>query len=134
VRPIIALNAGNRLRKADPKNPYRLPSCDCGLWVHHGSDYKRRRGQYRCPSGKHGSQWLKPSALQTLIPRDSRKWRRLYRGRNAVERVNGRLKEFYGLTPVRTRGLERVQLHVDLTMLALLAAALARSRAAAPTA
>lgn len=129
MRPIIALHP-NRLKKADPHNPYGLPSCDCGLWVHHGSDYKRRRGQYRCPSGQHGSQWLKPSVLQTLIPRDSRKWRKLYHRRTAVERVNGRLKEFYGLTPVRTRGLERVQLHVDLTMLALLTVALARSRTA----
>jgi transposase len=63
-------------------------------------------------------------------PSDSRKWRNLYRGRTAVERVNGRLKDLYGLTPLRTRGLERVQLHADLTMLALLASRLALARAA----
>jgi Transposase DDE domain len=74
-------------------------------------------------------QWVKPTRMQTFVPRDSRKWRRLYRGRTAVERVNGRLKEDYGLVPLRVRGLAAVSLHVDLSMLALLASRLARVRA-----
>ena len=63
------------------------------------------------------------------IPRHTQRWRDLYRGRAAVEREFGRLKEHYGLTPLRVRGLARVQLHADLTMLARLALALARARA-----
>jgi hypothetical protein len=43
----------------------------------------------------------------------------------------GRLKHDYGLAPLRARGLERVQLHADLTMLARLGQALSRSRVAA---
>ncbi len=39
------------------------------------------------------------------------------------------LKNDYGLAPLRVRGLERVQLHADLTMLARLSQALARARA-----
>ena len=39
----------------------------------------------------------------------------------------GRLKHEYGLAPLRVRGLDRVQLHTDLTMLAALSAALARA-------
>ena len=55
--------------------------------------------------------------------------RDLYRGRAAVEREFGRLKHEYGLSPVRVRGLAKVQLHADLTMLARLSQALARARA-----
>jgi hypothetical protein len=51
-------------------------------------------------------------------------------GRAAVERAFGDLKNNYGLAPLRVRGLEKVALHADLTMLALarLAQALSRTR------
>ena len=39
------------------------------------------------------------------------------------------MKHEYGLAPLRTRGLARVQLHADLVMLARLSQALARARA-----
>jgi hypothetical protein len=52
----------------------------------------------------------------------------LYRGRGAVEREFGRLKNDYGLLPLRTRGLQRVQLHADLVMLARLSQTLSRAR------
>jgi hypothetical protein len=38
----------------------------------------------------------------------------------AVEREFGRLKDEYGLAPLRTRGLDRVRIHADLVMLARL--------------
>jgi hypothetical protein len=47
-----------------------------------------------------------------------------------VEREFGRLKHEWALLPLRIRGLERVQLHADLTILAKLSCALARARAA----
>jgi hypothetical protein len=53
----------------------------------------------------------------------------LRRGRAAVEREFGRLKHEYGLTPLRTRGLARVALHVDLMMIARLGQVLTRARA-----
>lgn len=65
------------------------------------------------------------------IPYGTDEWKRLYRGRAAVERTFGRLKHEYGLKPLRVRGLARVQLHADLTCLAALAVALARARAVA---
>jgi hypothetical protein len=46
-----------------------------------------------------------------------------------VEREFGRLKDQYALTPLRVRGLAKVALHADLTMLARLSLALARARA-----
>ncbi len=63
------------------------------------------------------------------IPYGSDEWKRLYRGRSAVEREFGRLKHEYGLAPLGIRGLEKVALHADLTMLARLSQALARARA-----
>lgn len=48
-----------------------------------------------------------------------------------VEREFGRLKHDFGLAPLRVRGLDRVQLHADLTILARLGQALGQARATA---
>jgi transposase len=69
---------------------------------------------------------IRPSA--PLIPRETERWYRLYRGRGAVEREFGRLKHSWGLKPLRVRGLDRVRLHADLTVLTKLACALSRAR------
>jgi Transposase DDE domain len=61
------------------------------------------------------------------ILRSTNEWHSLYRRRSAVEREFGRLKHNYGLAFLRVRGIERVRLHADLTMLGRLA--LARVRA-----
>lgn len=63
------------------------------------------------------------------VPYGSAEWKRLYRGRAAVEREFGKLKHDYGLAPLRVRGLAKVQLHADLTMLVRLSQALSRARA-----
>jgi len=62
------------------------------------------------------------------IPRGTDESRSLYRRRSAVEREFGRLKHNYGLAFLRVRGIERVRLHADLTMLGRLALALAQVR------
>jgi Transposase DDE domain len=72
------------------------------------------------------------SRVAPTIPRHSERFSDLYRGRSAVEHEFGRLKMDYGLAPLRVRGLARVQLHADLVMLARLAQALSRARAALP--
>jgi hypothetical protein len=64
----------------------------------------------------------------TPIPHGSPEWKSLYRGRAAVEREFGRLKNEYALAPLRVRGLERVRLHADLVILGRLALALSRSQ------
>lgn len=83
--------------------------------------------------GTKGRQTVMPLAtggrLFPRITRHSQRFRDLYRGRGAVEREFGRLKHDYGLDRLRVRGLERVQLHADLTILARLAQALNRVRA-----
>ena len=66
----------------------------------------------------------------TAIPHGSAEWKRLYRNRGAVEREFGRLKHDYALAPLRVRGVSRVRLHADLTILSRLALALNRAKEA----
>jgi transposase len=77
------------------------------------------------------SVWIKADRLHPLIPRETLRWRGLYRGRASVEREFGRLKHEWALAPLRVRGIERVRLHADLTILAKLSCALARARVVA---
>jgi len=66
--------------------------------------------------------------LHPLIPRETLRFRGLYRRRAAVEREFGRLKHEWALLPLRVRGIDRVKLHADLTILGKLATTLARAR------
>jgi hypothetical protein len=68
---------------------------------------------------------------ESSLPRTSDEWKRLYRGRSAVEREFGRLKHHFGLAMLRVRGIERVRLHADLVILGRLAFTLARARSTA---
>jgi DDE family transposase len=125
-RPIMPL----RLTPAVKAGADEPPKCEHGRWQFAGSDYKRKASKWRCPTGecKPGSRWITASRIHTLIPRDTDRWRKLYKGRASVEREFGRLKHEWSLLPLRVRGLERVQLHADLTILSKLACALARAR------
>jgi hypothetical protein len=78
-----------------------------------------------CPASK----WVKADRRNPFVPRSSKRFGQLYAGRAAVEREFGRLKNEYSLSPLRVRGIKRVTLHADLTMLARLSVALARARA-----
>ena len=108
-----------------------VPTCEHGRWAFAGADFKRKATKWRCPSAKCApkSVWLKADRRKPLVPRSTKRFGDLYRGRSAVEREFGRLKHEYGLAPIRVRGLAKVQLHADLTMLARLSQALARARA-----
>jgi hypothetical protein len=87
--------------------------------------YERKASKWRWPTGgcKPGSKWIKAGRLHTLIPRTTDRWRKLYRGRAAVEREFGRLKHEWSLLPLRVKRIERVRRHADLTILAKLASA-----------
>lgn len=126
-----------RQTTAVKRNEHRPPACEHGVWNFAGSDRKRGASKWRCPTGecKPASTWVKADRLHPLMPRESKRWKALYRGRSAVEREFGRLKNEWGLKPLRVRGLDRVRLHADLTILTKLACALSRVRAAtaAPT-
>jgi IS5 family transposase len=121
------------LRKtpAVKRGEHHAPECKHGTWTFAGADFQRGAAKWRCPTGEcqPKSVWRKSSRLHPLIPRETKRWRSPYRGRASVEREFARSKNEYGLAPLRVRGLARVQLHADLTMLARLSQALARARA-----
>ena len=127
IRPIVPLRETSRVLDGHGEPP----SCTHGRWTFAGADTKRGAAKYRCPSGKcsPASRWIKADRLHTLIPRESARWRSLYRGRAAVEREFGRLKHEWAMLPLRVRRIDRVSLHVDLTILARLAVALSDARA-----
>ena len=126
MRPIIPLRETPAVKagKAAP------PKCEHGAWTFAGSDAKRQASKWRCPIGKckPASVWVKADRLFTLVPRITDRWKSLYRQRGSVERGFGRLKNEWAMLPLRVRRIERVRLHVDLTILAQLATALAQAR------
>lgn len=107
------------------------PQCAHGVWRFAGADRRRSAAKWRCPTGEcaPASTWIKADRLHPLIPHKTKRWKTLYRKRAAVEREFGRLKHEWALAPLRIRGLERVRLHTDLTILTRLACSLARTRA-----
>lgn len=127
IRPVVPLRQTGKVIAGE----HLPPACEHGTWTFAGSDAKRGAAKYRCPSGEcsPASVWIKADRLHTLIPRGSLRWKALYRGRAAVEREFGTLKHRWALLPLRVRRLERVALHVDLTVLARLAVALSDARA-----
>jgi hypothetical protein len=127
IRPVAPLRE-TPFVKAGKAAP---PSCEHGVWIFAGSDAKRGAAKYRCPSGEcaPASVWIKADRLHTLIPRETDRWKAIYKTRVSVERTFGRLKHEWALLPLRIRRIDRVTLHVDLTILAQLASALADARA-----
>ncbi len=127
IRPVAPLRQTGKVVAGE----HLPPSCEHGRWTFAGSDAKRGAAKYRCPSGEcaPASVWIKADRLHTLIPRETARWKALYRSRGAVEREFGRLKHEWALLPLRVRTIERVALHADLTILSRLAVALAKARA-----
>jgi hypothetical protein len=113
------------------KGEHKPPTCAHGEWTFAGADYGRKATKWRCPTRecKPASRWIKADRLHPLIPRETDRFHSLYRRRASVEREFGRLKHEWALAPLRVRGLDRVRLHADLTILAKLATALSRARA-----
>lgn len=127
IRPIIPLRE-TPFVKAGKAAP---PQCEHGQWTFAGSDAKRGASKWRCPTGecKPASMWIKADRLHTLVPRSTPRWKEIYRQRGCVERGFGRLKHEWGMLPLRVRRIERVRLHIDLTILAELATVLSDARA-----
>ncbi|HWL37439.1 MAG TPA: transposase [Frankiaceae bacterium] len=125
IRPVIALIETATVKRGE----HKPPTCDHGQWTFAGADDKRQATQWRCPTRECApkSIWRPYSRLHPPIPHGSARHKALYRKRVAVERGFGRLKNEWGALPLRVRGIDRVTLHVDLTMLACLGTALDRA-------
>lgn len=115
-----------------------------------GREPQRGTLKYRCPA-RHGG-WNCPSdarcngartygltvrVKQELdlrrfpsLPRATRRFERKYKGRTAVERVNGRLKVFWGVDDGQVIGSRRFHGHVGAVMVVHLAFATALAQAA----
>lgn len=128
VLPVIPLRETPAVKRGE----HKPPKCEHGEWRFAGADKKRDATKWRCPTGEcqPASVWIKAERLHPLIPRETLRWRKLYRRRASIERAFGRLKNEWGLAPLRVRRIERVRLHADLTILAQLASALLLSDAA----
>jgi transposase, IS5 family len=129
IRPIVCLKQTPAVKRGE----HKPPCCEHGEWRFAGADYDRKATKWRCPTGecRPASVWVKADRLHPLVPRETLRWKGLYRGRASVERAFGRLKNEWSLAPLRVRRIERVRLHADLTILAQLASALNRSQRAA---
>jgi transposase, IS5 family len=127
VLPVVPLRNTPAVKRGD----HKPPSCEHGEWRFAGADKKRGATKWRCPTGecKPASVWVKADRLHTLIPRETLRWKGLYRRRASVERAFGRLKNEWALAPLRVRRIERVRLHADLTILTQLTVALGQTRA-----
>jgi transposase len=132
IRPVIPLRETPFVKAGK-----HLPrECEHGTWAFAGSDAKRGASKWRCPTGecRPASEWVKADRLHPLIPRTTERFKAIYHQRGAVEREFGRLKHEWAMLPLRVRRLERVRLHVDLTILVRLATVLAHTRAVLPLA
>jgi transposase len=129
IVPVIPLRETAAVKRGE----HKPPTCEHGEWRFAGADHKRNACKWRCPTGecKPASVWIKADRLHPLIPHETLRWKGLYRGRASVERSFGRLKNEWGLSPLRVRRIERVQLHADLTVLSQLTSALNRTRSMA---
>jgi IS5 family transposase len=140
--PIIPIREREGMQLPDICNAKGTPTCSGGLnMVYWGRDGNYLK--YRCPQavGKGVCQSRFPCTASTYgyvlkipiaedprrhppVPRESKKWGRLYRLRSAVERVNSRLKTLLGLGQITLRGIAKVTVRSLLSLLVMLAAAL----------
>jgi hypothetical protein len=137
VRPFrrgraAASTATRRKTELVKRGEHKPPSREHGTWTFAGADFRRKATKWRCPTGecKPASTWINADRLHPLIPRSTERSRKLYHSRGAVEREFGRLKHEWALLLLHIRGIERVRLHADLTILAKLACAAAKTPAA----
>jgi len=82
ILPVLAL----RMTSDMLQHPYEAPECEHGLWAFAGADFKRNATKWRCPTGawQPKSRWVKAGRRNPLIPRQSKRFRRLYKGRAAL--------------------------------------------------
>lgn len=144
--PVIPIKEREGMQLPDICNAKGTPTCSCGLemafWGRDG-DYLK----YRCPQavGKGVCSDLSPCTHSSYgyvlklpikddvrrhppIPRETKKWERLYRLRTSVERVNSRLKELLGLGRITVRGMMKVLTRSLLSLLVMVAAAVGMSQ------
>lgn len=140
--PIIPLIEKPGWESPDICNAKGTPTCGCGLpmvyWGRDGRYLKYRCpdvlgkakciSRFKCTASPYGYVLKLPVMKQdprrhVPVPRETRKWARLYRLRSAVERVNSRVKDLLGLRQITVRGIAKVTVRSILSLLVMLGAA-----------
>ncbi len=102
---------------------YKCPSAAYGM---------KCRGYSQCSEGTQGKIVRIPletdRRIFVPIARSSYKWKRMYNGRTAVERVNSRIDLSFGFEHHFIRGKAKMTLRVGLALIVMLSMALARIR------
>ena len=62
----------------------------------------------------------------TKVARNSKKWKRLYKKRTSIERVNGRIDRDFKFEKHTIRGLEKIKMFLTVTFIIQLASAKAK--------
>ena len=140
--PIIPIREREGAQLEGICNTKGTPTCGCGLemvyWGRDGNNLK-----YRCPDvlGRAKCKNFSPCTASSYgyvlklpiaddvrrhppVPRESKKWARLYKLRTSVERVNSRLKDLLGLRRITLRGIAKVTVRSLLSLLLMVATAI----------
>jgi IS5 family transposase len=144
--PIIPIREVEGMQMPDICNAKGTPLCSCGMammyWGRDGKYLKYRcpeavgkevcKSRFKCTVSPYGYVLKLPIAddprRHPPIPRESKKWQRLYRLRTAVERVNSRVKDLLGLAAITVRGKAKVTVKAMLSLLVMLAAGVGMAR------
>jgi IS5 family transposase len=144
--PIIPIREREGAQQTDICNAKGTPTCGCGLeMVYWGRDGNYLK--YRCPHvlGKATCKSLSPCTPSAYgyvlklpiaddvrrhppVPRETKKWERLYKLRTSVERVNSRLKDLLGLRRITVRGIAKVTVRSLLSVLVMVATAISMAQ------
>ncbi len=134
------------MQMPDICNAKGTPLCSCGLEMvfcgRDGNYLKYRcpeavgkgvcKSRFKCTSSPYGYVLKLPinddPRRHPPVPRESKKWQRLYRLRTATKRVNSRVKELLGLGTITLRGIGKVTVRAMLSLLVMLAAGVGMTR------
>ena len=144
--PIIPIREWKEMQLPDICNAQGTPLCSCGLamvyWGRDGNYLKYRcpqvlgkaecKSRFPCTSSPYGYVLKLPIAADVRrhppVPRESKKFQRLYKMRTAIERVNSRVKELLGLNKITVRGIVKVTVRSALSLLVMLAVAVSMAQ------
>jgi len=144
--PIIPIREREGAQLEGICNARGTPTCGCGLeMVYWGRDGNYLK--YRCPDvlGRAKCKDLSPCTASPYgyvlklpiaddvrrhppVPRETKKWQRLYKLRTSIERVNSRLKDFLGLRRITVRGIAKVTVRSLLSLMVMVATAIGMAR------
>jgi hypothetical protein len=112
--------------------------------AHRGFEKDRNCLKYRCPAAHYGMECKgarycelpqqvripldEDRRIFSPVARDSYKWKTLYAGRSAVERVNSRIDRMFGFEEHTIRGLHKMHVRMNIALILMLTFAVGKVR------